>query len=79
MFQMCGVFAQFERSIIQERVKAGLERAKADGTKLGRPGLSELTKQEIVAMRATGMSMAKIAVELGISTGVVYKVVKQKK
>jgi DNA invertase Pin-like site-specific DNA recombinase len=79
MFQMCGVFAQFERSIIQERVKAGLERAKADGTKLGRPGLSELTKQEIVAMRATGMSMAKIAVELGISTGVVCKVVKQKK
>jgi DNA invertase Pin-like site-specific DNA recombinase len=78
MFQMCGVFAQFERSIIQERVKAGLERAKADGTKLGRPGLSELTKQEIVAMRATGMSMAKIAVELGISTGVVCKVVKQK-
>jgi DNA invertase Pin-like site-specific DNA recombinase len=77
MFQMCGVFAQFERSIIQDRVKAGLERAVANGTKLGRPGLSELTKQEIVAMRATGMSMATIAMELGISAGVVCKVVGQ--
>ena len=37
MFQMLGVFAEFERSIIQERVRAGLRRAKAEGKKLGRP------------------------------------------
>jgi len=37
MFQMMGVFAEFERAIIQERVRAGLARARADGTKLGRP------------------------------------------
>ena len=37
MFQMCGVFAEFERSMIQERVKAGLARARAQGKTLGRP------------------------------------------
>jgi DNA invertase Pin-like site-specific DNA recombinase len=37
MFQMMGVFAQFERSMIQERVRAGLAKAKAQGTQLGRP------------------------------------------
>jgi DNA invertase Pin-like site-specific DNA recombinase len=36
MFQMCGVFAEFERSMIVERVNAGLARAKAKGVKLGR-------------------------------------------
>src|SRR6201997_2547743 len=37
MFQMMGVFAEFERAIIQERVRAGLARAKAEGKQLGRP------------------------------------------
>ncbi|MFZ2081952.1 MAG: recombinase family protein [Xanthobacteraceae bacterium] len=40
MFQMLGVFAEFERSIIQERVRAGLRRAKAEGKTLGRLGLT---------------------------------------
>ena len=39
MFQMMGVFAEFERSIIQERVRAGLARAKSEGKQLGRPRL----------------------------------------
>jgi len=39
MFQMLGVFAEFERSIIQERVRAGLQRAKRAGKRLGRPRL----------------------------------------
>jgi DNA invertase Pin-like site-specific DNA recombinase len=38
MFQMLGVFAEFERGIIRERINAGLARAKAKGMKLGRPG-----------------------------------------
>jgi DNA invertase Pin-like site-specific DNA recombinase len=37
MFQMLGVFSEFERSIIQERVRAGLRRAVAEGKRLGRP------------------------------------------
>ena len=39
-FQMLGVFAEFERSIIQERVRAGLRRAKAEGKQLGRPRIA---------------------------------------
>ena len=75
MFQMCGIFSEFERSIIRERVKSGLARAKENGVVLGRKPISNSTKNEIIAMRATGMSMAKIANELGISAGVVCKVV----
>jgi len=75
MFQMCGIFSEFERSIIRERVKSGLARAKEKGVVLGRKPISNSTKTEITAMRATGMSMAKIANELGISAGVVCKVV----
>ena len=37
MFQMLGVFAEFERALIRERVKAGLDRARAQGKRLGRP------------------------------------------
>ena len=37
MFQMLGVFAEFERSLIRERVMAGLARARKQGTKSGRP------------------------------------------
>ena len=40
MFQMMGVFAEFERSMIHERVMAGLARARAEGTQLGRPAKS---------------------------------------
>ena len=45
MFGMCGVFAEFERSMIQERVKAGLQRARAKGTVLGRPRVSTSKRQ----------------------------------
>jgi DNA invertase Pin-like site-specific DNA recombinase len=37
MFQMIGVFAEFQRSIIQERARAGLRKAKDEGKRLGRP------------------------------------------
>ncbi len=77
LFGMMSVFAQFERSIIQQRVKSGLERAKANGKKLGRPGISQNMKDEILAMRATGMSMNYIATEIGISKSVVVRTVHQ--
>ena len=75
MVGMCGIFAEFERSIIQQRVKAGLERARANGVRLGRPAISQGMKDEILAMRATGMSMNKIAGEIGISKSVVVRTV----
>src|SRR4030081_3917113 len=44
MFQMLGVFAEFERAMIQERVRAGLARARAEGKQLGRPKIAEKTE-----------------------------------
>ena len=50
MFQMLGVFAQFERAMIQERVRAGLARARGEGKRLGRPSLAG--GQKAAAIRA---------------------------
>src|SRR6202030_2884268 len=47
MFHMMGVFAEFERSIIQARVKAGLARARAAGKTLGRPTIAPATEDAI--------------------------------
>src|SRR5262245_41524152 len=71
MFQMCGVFAEFERSMIRERVNAGLARAKASGTKLGRKPVKPAVEARIRALRAKGMGQLKIAKTLGIGTSVV--------
>jgi DNA invertase Pin-like site-specific DNA recombinase len=75
MFQMCGVFAEFERSMIQERVKAGLARAKAEGVRLGRKPASPKTEERIRELRATGMGILKIARTLDIGVSVVQRVV----
>ncbi len=77
MFQMLGVFSEFEREMISERVKAGLARTKAKGTKLGRPMTSPKTDAQILKLRDKGMGMLRIGKELGIGTSVVQRVVKQ--
>lgn len=51
MFQMLSVFAEFERAMIQERVKAGLVRAKAKGVKLGRAKISKDIEAQILELR----------------------------
>lgn len=76
MFQMCGVFAEFERSMIRERVKAGLKRAKAQGTKLGRRTVGEAKEQEIRELRQQGMGYHKIAKAAGVGVSVVQRVLK---
>ena len=53
MFQMLGVFAQFERAMIQERVRAGLARARGEGKRLGRPRLPAAKEAAIRAALAT--------------------------
>lgn len=70
MFTMISAFAQFERSIIQERVRAGLAKAKSKGKKLGRPQLN-VDESKIKELRIEGWSMRKIASELGISKSLV--------
>ena len=49
MFQMMGVFAEFERAMIQERVRAGLARAKSEGKRLGRPTIPQEKEDAIRA------------------------------
>jgi DNA invertase Pin-like site-specific DNA recombinase len=75
MFQMLGVFAEFERGIIRERVNAGLARARANGTKLGRRPVKPAVEARIRQLRAKGDGILKISKKLGIGTSVVQRVV----
>jgi DNA invertase Pin-like site-specific DNA recombinase len=78
MFQMLGVFAEFERSMIQERVRAGLRRAKEEGKKLGRPRRApDLEKRILDALKArktTGDSVRKIAARFGVAASTVQTI-----
>jgi len=74
MFGMLSVFSSFERELISERVKAGLQRAKADGKKLGRPSnMNDGLCSSIKLLRERGLGIKKIARELGIGVCTVYK------
>ena len=75
MFQMMGVFAEFERAMIQERVKAGLNRAKAQGKTLGRPKVTGKVEQDVLAARADGTGKRKIARQLGIGVSTVNRII----
>ena len=75
MFSMIGVFAEFERSMIRERVVAGQNRAKEQGKHIGRPtNLNEGLKHSIKYMKEQGVGIRKIAKELKVGIGTVYKV-----
>ena len=75
LFQMMGTFAEFERSILRERVMAGLERARAQGKRLGRPRVSRKTERNILKARAQGKGINRIARELGTGSSVVRRVI----
>jgi len=77
-FQMhiLGAVAQLERSLIRERVVAGLKAAKAKGKMLGRPGLQQTTKDRMRHMLAEGFKERVIASECGVSVASVYKMKK---
>jgi DNA invertase Pin-like site-specific DNA recombinase len=77
MFQMLGVFAEFERGIIRERVNAGLARARASGIKLGRRPVKPAVEARIRQLRDDGMGILKIGKKLGIGTSVVQRVVSE--
>ena len=75
MFQMCGVFAEFERGMISERVKLGQERAKSQGKHIGRPSnLNDGLIHSIKYMREQGVGIRKIASDLKVGVSTVYKV-----
>lgn len=77
MFQMLGVFAEFERSMIRERVIAGLARAKADGTKLGRRTIEDADAKKVGAictMLSEGVGVRRIARDLEVGVGTVLRI-----
>jgi len=77
MFQMMGVFAEFEHAMIRERVRAGLARAREEGTKLGRKPLEETGAAKVKAIRAMrekGTGIRHIARALGVGVGTVLRV-----
>ena len=75
MYQMCGVFAEFERSMVRERVMAGLERARAQGKRLGRPPVPPILINKMKRMREEGMTLTAIAKKVGVSVGKVHQCV----
>jgi DNA invertase Pin-like site-specific DNA recombinase len=74
MFQMLGVFAQFERAMIRERVNAGLARARAQGKKLGRPKVAPAVEQRVRASLTKGTGILKTARTLGLGTRTVQRI-----
>jgi DNA invertase Pin-like site-specific DNA recombinase len=68
MFQIIGAMAEFERALIQERVRAGLRNARAKGKRLGRPRVI-VDAVRIASLRAQGRSWAQIEGETGVSKG----------
>jgi DNA invertase Pin-like site-specific DNA recombinase len=74
VFQVTGAFAEFERTMIRQRVKAGLKRAVAQGVKLGRPKIDSATERKVRKQLAKGVGILKVAKSLGIGTGTVQRI-----
>ena len=75
MFQMMGVFAEFERAMISERVRSGLERAKAQGKKLGRRPIEADRESAIRAdLRSGKTGILKLAAMHGVGVGTVQRI-----
>jgi len=75
IFTIISAVAQLERDIIAERVKAGLRRAKENGVTIGRPRLT-VNRQEVLRLRAQGLSLRKIGETVGISKDSVANLLK---
>jgi DNA invertase Pin-like site-specific DNA recombinase len=78
MFQMLGVFAEFEAAMIRERVRAGVARAKRKGTKsgrpIGRPKLDDKREASVRRALASGTGILKVAQSLKVGTGTVARI-----
>jgi len=78
LFQMMGVFAEFERAMIVERVKAGLARARDKGTRsgrpIGRPRVGAEVERTVRALRAKGLGIGSIARQAGCGVSAVQRI-----
>jgi resolvase-like protein len=68
MFNVIGAMAEFERALIQERVRAGLRNARAKGKRIGRPRIAADGSQ-VAALRKTGSSWSEVCKQTGLSKG----------
>ncbi len=73
-FQVTGAFAEFERAMIKSRVRAGLERAKARGVRLGRPRTGAKMEAAIRSRLSAGEGVKKVAKALGVGNGTVSRI-----
>jgi len=76
--QLTGAFAEFERTRIRQRVKAGLKRAVAQGVKLGRPKIDSAAERKVRKQLAKGVGILKVAKSLGIGTGTAQRIAKER-
>ncbi len=74
MMQILGSFAEFEASLIRERVVAGIKNARSKGVRLGRPK-KHCDTDAILELRKQGLSIRNVAVKLGLSVGMVQRAV----
>lgn len=77
MWQFLAVFSEFEREMIRERVRMGLDKARASGKTLGRPGRYQQHIEHVLQMRRQGMGILKIARSLRIGTGSVKRILRE--
>src|SRR5215468_10297360 len=74
VFTVLGAVAELERSLIAERVRAGLRNARAKGKRLGRPR-KVVDVPRVSALRAQGLGWKRIANEMGVGVGTLYRLV----
>jgi len=75
MFQMVGVFSEFERSMISERVKLGLRRVERNGQKLGRPiSITSDIKDQVRFLLDNGLSYSKITLQTGVPKSTISRI-----
>jgi DNA invertase Pin-like site-specific DNA recombinase len=77
IFQVTGAFAEFERSMIRQRVHAGLKRAVEQGKKLGRPRISTALEKRIQTQLRAGKGILRVAREVGVGNGTVQRIAQE--
>ena len=79
LFSVMGSFAEYERELIRERIKLGMERARKEGKSLGRPSsVTDSTRAAIVELYKKGMSPKKISQTLRCGVGTAFNTLKQR-
>ena len=74
LFQMLGVFAEFERAMITSRIRAGHDRARSKGVKFGRPTIAPIRLDRVKEALGNGQSIRAVAKATGVSTATVQRV-----